>query len=233
MKMAETLRQNTDRYPHGGTREQINAWLEKEERLTGVPQARVPPLPGAAPANTNSPRRFSSGDLVDPELAKDWRDLPRDAASVRRTLGILGHEEREVWLHKLLVASTRLGGLPADVIIAALQDVHQMQIANLMQDNGELQEEIRNHKAARDRAEKEVIDGLADNLFEFTKNLVLHEVKERVARLQQRVLAKSAQISNEGKAIAELHAKAVLIAGRVDYLESTNPIWVAVNTGGD
>jgi hypothetical protein len=60
----------------------------------------------------------------------------------------------------------------------------------------------------------------------------VREAQHRVAALRTRVLAKAGQVKNEGGAIENLNAKAVLLEGRVRHLELASPIWVSADTGG-
>ena len=101
-----------------------------------------------------------------------------------------------------------------------------------MREGAELYEQLRSERAARNQSEREVIDALADRLFDFTKEFIVSETKRRVESLRARVIAKSGQIKDEGDAISQLHAKATLLDGRIRYLGPTSPIWVSVNSGG-
>jgi predicted RNase H-like nuclease (RuvC/YqgF family) len=207
------ITENPDKWPgaYGGSREECRAWLEKD---AAIKRAALETSPAKRTATTGK----STAELVS--------DLPMSAASLRKALARVNPENREVFLMKLLVGNE----LPADVIVTAQAELYGAQILDLMHANSELEEEIRSLKTAQNRAEREIIDALADKLFDFTKEFVVSECKRRVESLQAKVLSKSAQIRHEGEAIEQLNAKTVLLDGRVRYLELTSPIFVTANT---
>jgi hypothetical protein len=205
------ITENPDKWPgaYGGSGEECRAWLEKDAAIKRA--ALQAPLA----------KRAATGKAA----AFDW---PSDVTSLRKALDSIDHANRETYLMKMLAGSP----LPADVIIEAQKQFYGDQIEWLMRENSELEETLRSERATRDRVEKEIIDALADQIFDFTKALVLRETQHRVAALRTRVLAKAGQVKNEGGAIEKLNARAVLLEGRVRHLELVNPIWVSADTGG-
>ena len=251
--MAATITGNPDKWPgaHGGTLDECRAWLEKDAAL----RAEGNPAPFPAHVDVAAQTAWHAEDMrlrreaktgkspalpskvngatapkSDAELVNDALSLPMDVDFLKKTLHAIGPAGREVFLMKLLVSS-RDGGLPASVIVVAQQEYYGGQIDDLMRENAELYEQLRSERAARNHSEREIIDGLADRLFDFVKESVQREAKERVAALQAKVIAKSSQIKNEGEAIEQLNAKATLLDGRVRFLELTSPVWVSVNSG--
>jgi hypothetical protein len=215
--MDTTIIGNPDKWPgaFGGTPDQCRDWLEKDEAIR------------RAAAGTPSAKRAATAPRSDSRLASD---LPMSAASLRRTLAAMSPEQAEVLVQKVLVESNNVGGLPVDEIVEAQKRYYGDQLEMYMSLYVESQEEIRTLKLAQNRAERGEIDAIADSLLEFTKEFVVSECKRRVESLQAKVLAKSAQIRNEGDAIEQLNAKATLLDGRVRHLELLSPVCVAVNT---
>jgi hypothetical protein len=247
--MDTTIIGNPDKWPgaHGGTLDECRAWLEKDASL----RAEGNPDPFSARGDVAAqtawhakdmelrrgetgkppPPKVNGADKSDQELANDSCELPMDVVFLKKTLAAINPADRETFLMKLLVSS-RDGGLPASVIVVAQEELYGAQLDDLMRENTGLHEQLRSEMAARNHSEKEIIDGLADRLFDFIKDLVQREAKDRVAALRAKVLAKSVQLKSEGDAILQLHAKATLLDGRIRYLELTSPIWVSVNSGG-
>jgi hypothetical protein len=245
---------NPDRWPgaHGGTLDECRAWEEKDATLRAEGNQDPFPRYGDVAAQTawhskdmelrraaktgkspSPPPKVNGATAAksDAELANDSCELPMDVVFLKKTLGAINPADRETFLAKLLVSS-RDGGLPASVIIVAQQEYYDGQVDFYMRENAELYEQLRSERQARNHSEKEIIDALADRLFDFTKEFVVSEAKRRVESLQAKVLAKSSQIKNEGDAIAQLHAGGVLRDGRIRFLELTSPVWVSVNSGG-